>query len=363
MWIIVTIIIAIALTFLFAVIWLGQNMKWILQRIHGDKFFGLPLAERQALRLKIQGKARVIELLTMPKALLGIRSPVTSYDGVQVPSVCTEKSMQFAVDYRPESNDIFVATQMKCGTTWMQQIVHQILTRGEGEFSDGGNRHMYAISPWIESEGSVHLNDAPLVEDRRMIKTHLNTDQCPYSEEAKYIYVARHPAACLASSVDFIGTLMGHMAPQHGHYTDWFCSDDMWWGDWPSHVAGWWDWSLKKDNVLFVHFEAILDDPSASVKDIANFLGVTLTPEQLAEVVRKSSYQYMKDNEFYFEMSPPMPFDTGNKSLFVSGKRDRGNDVSEADRHRVLSFCREKLDGRAYASLGFYPDLLGDGSQ
>ena len=68
--------------------------------------------------------------------------------------------------YRPRSEDVFVVTQMRCGTTWMQQLVYQIVTRGAGDFDDHGHRHLYAISPWIDAVNSVSIDAAPLLGER-----------------------------------------------------------------------------------------------------------------------------------------------------------------------------------------------------
>lgn len=35
-----------------------------------------------------------------------------------------------------QPHDIFVAGPVKCGTTWLQQIVHQIRTKGDESFRD-----------------------------------------------------------------------------------------------------------------------------------------------------------------------------------------------------------------------------------
>jgi len=339
-------------------VWLRRTMKWINERTVEDRFFQLPLAERIALRRKIEKKARIITVMTLPLAKLGLRIPVTDFEGTKVPGVCTTEAMQFAKDYKPQKEDVFVATQMKCGTTWMQQIVHQILTKGEGEFSDDGHRHLYTISPWIESRGSVRLENAPLINGRRIVKTHLGTNLCPYSTDAKFIYVVRHPAACLASAIDFVSMLMGPMAPQFNNFCDWFCSDEMWWRSWPEHVEGWWRWSQERDNVLFVHYEELLESPGEKMAEIAQFLGMELSELEMANAIDKSSYGYMKENENLFEMSPPTPMYVGSKSYFVSGKKDRGKDISREDHDRVIEFCKKRLESATYPVAQFYPDVV-----
>ena len=338
-------------------IWLAKTMKWIDERTIEDRFFQLPLAERLGLRSEIEKKARIISVIMLPLSKLGVRIPVTNFEGTKVPGICPTEAMQYAKDYKPGPEDVFVATQMKCGTTWMQQIVHQILTKGEGEFTDDGHRHLYTISPWIESRGSVRLENAPLINGRRIVKTHLATNLCPYSSDAKFIYVARHPTACLASAIDFVSMLMGPMTP-HNNFCDWFCSDDMWWRSWPEHVEGWWRWSQERDNVLFIHYEEMLESPSEKLAEIAKFLEVELTEQELANAVEKSSYQYMKDNENLFEMSPPTPMSVGNKTFFVSGKKDRGKDISQEDQDRVIEFCKKRLEGATYPVAQFYPDVV-----
>lgn len=348
----------IAFSILGAYVWMFRTLDWINRRTIRDAFFNLPLAERRALRLQIQKKARWLRLLITPLTKLGIRIPVVEFEGTKVPGNCPKDAMAYARDYQPEDADIFVATQMKCGTTWMQQIVYQIITKGEGGFSDDGHRHMNALSPWIESVGSVSLPDAPLVEGRRIVKTHLGTELCPYSDKAKYIYVVRHPVACLASAKDFVSKLMGPMAPQKNDFEGWFCSDDMWWGTWASHAEGWWQWSQDKDNVLFVHYEQLLEHPESEIQRIAEFLDVELNEQQLANAVEKSSYRYMKENDHYFEMSAPTPMDVGGLSFFVKGSSDRANDVSEEVRQRVNRFCAEELKGARYPVTQFYPDVM-----
>lgn len=92
---------------------------------------------------------------------------------------------------------------------------------------------------------------------------------------------------------------------------------------------------------------------------IAEFLGVKLTDEELSRVVHRSSYQYMKENEFVFEMSPPTPFNTGTGSFFVKGTGDRGKDLSDNDTRRVYEFCRKNWQPLPILSAGITLTSLG----
>jgi uncharacterized glyoxalase superfamily protein PhnB len=56
----------------------------------------------------------------------------------------------------------------------------------------------------------------------------------------------------------------------------------------------------------------------------------------------------MKRQEERFEMSPPTPFSVGGDARFLrSGSRERERDVEDAERERILAFCRERLRGGA----------------
>jgi hypothetical protein len=292
--------------------------------------------------------------LRPPRRLPGIR-----YRGVAGPPQC-RGAFARAAAYRPLAGDVFVATQMKCGTTWMQQIVYEVLSRGRGDLGDGGHRHLYALSPWIEARYSVPLDAAPRIgaAQARLVKTHLPTSLCPYGEEARYVYVTRHPVACFASCVDFVAMLAGPLTPGLPDLLDWFCSDRMWWRSWPEHVDGWWRWAEGRPNVLFLHYEEMLADLPAAVDRVAAFLDTRLDPSERAAVVEKSGFAFMKRHEERFEMAPPTPFSVAGEARFLrSGSRERERDVGPAERERILAFCRERLRGAAYPAARYYPDL------
>jgi aryl sulfotransferase len=254
---------------------------------------------------------------------------------------------------------VFVVTQMKCGTTWMQQIVYEIAMRGRGNLGDDDGRHIYAVSPWIEASWAVSMEDAPRLGDRRLrlIKSHLPTKLLPIGGKGRYVYVTRHPVACFASCADFIGMLLGPLAPSRKALLDWFCSERMWWGPWPDHVEGWWQAARNHPNVLFLHFEEMRANLPATIDRVAAHLGVQLSPDERDAVVHKSEFEYMKAHEERFSMAPPSPFgETGD--FLPSGRADRHADVLLPERARIIAFCRERLRGGSYPLARFYPDLI-----
>ncbi len=344
------------------VLYLGWYFWWESRQTAGLAYYGRPVGERRALkrRIRLYSWLAVPFVRAMARATEASRTmPTFEFDGVSgPPRVSSPEGFARARDYRPQPADVFVATQMRCGTTWMQQVVHAILTRGHGDF-DGHRSHLYAVSPWIDAVNTVSMEAAPLVGDppSRIVKTHLPADLCPYDARAKYIYVARHPVSCFASIVDFNRSMIGPLVPRVDLLADWFCSDRMYWRPWPAHVAGWWERAERHENVLFVHFEEMTGDFPAVRARVARFLGCSLTADEAQRVDERCSFRYMKAHEETFEMAPPTMFSVAGGRFLARGTTRRHDDVTAETRARIAGYCREALRGRSYPANRFYPDL------
>jgi aryl sulfotransferase len=84
--------------------------------------------------------------------------------------------------------DIVISTYGKSGTTWMQQIISQMLFAGDTEMDT------QAMSPWVDyviPPKELKLAALEAQTHRRFVKTHLPVDALVYSPQAKYIYIGR----------------------------------------------------------------------------------------------------------------------------------------------------------------------------
>ncbi|MGG2352340.1 sulfotransferase domain-containing protein, partial [Salmonella enterica] len=80
-------------------------------------------------------------------------------------------------------DDVVVATYAKSGTSWVQQIVAQLVFNGDPEVS------IADISPWVDLRaGPVLARLAVLAaqKHRRILKTHLPVDALRFSPKARY---------------------------------------------------------------------------------------------------------------------------------------------------------------------------------
>ena len=89
-------------------------------------------------------------------------------------------------DFKFRGDDIVIATYGKSGTTWMQQIVSQLIFNGEEGINVG------ALSPWVDLRimPKEALLGLEAQTHRRFMKTHLPADAMVIKPEVKYIYIA-----------------------------------------------------------------------------------------------------------------------------------------------------------------------------
>jgi hypothetical protein len=354
---------AAALLLVAGVGYLAWYMHWEQGQTTGMAYYGRPLAGRRALKGQIRRRSlparpmvRLLAALTPAQSTL----PGFEFQGVAgPPRVSSPEVFARAAAYAPRPEDVFVTTQMRCGTTWMQQIVYEVVHGGRGDLSDAGHGHLYAVSPWIDAINSVSMEAAPVVGDRptRLIKSHLPASISPWAPEARFIYVTRHPVGCFASIVDYYRALLGPVMPPMDTLVNWYCSPRMYWSPWPHHVAGWWDWAETRPNVLFVHFEDMKRDLGATITQVSAFLDRPLSPDEHARVLSKSSFAYMQEHEDVFEMAPPTMYSVAGGRFMAGGKASRHDDVTPAIRQRILDYTRAELAGRTYPASRFYPDL------
>ena len=65
----------------------------------------------------------------------------------------TEQGRNRGLSFKPRSDDVFVVTPTKCGTTWMQQILHQLRSGGDMSFDEIDD-----VVPYIELAYDVEID-------------------------------------------------------------------------------------------------------------------------------------------------------------------------------------------------------------
>ena len=91
-------------------------------------------------------------------------------------------------DFTFRNDDIIINTHSKSGTTWVQQIIAQLLWNGAEGIK------LYKVSPWIDCRFPSKEERLAIVEaqtHRRFLKSHLPVGSLVFSQKAAYIYIAR----------------------------------------------------------------------------------------------------------------------------------------------------------------------------
>ncbi|MCE7988808.1 MAG: hypothetical protein DYG89_47235 [Caldilinea sp. CFX5] len=80
-----------------------------------------------------------------------------------------------SLTYQPQASDLFISPYAKCGTTWVQQIVHGLRTRGDMNFDD-----IMRVMPWVEMAHWAGLDmNAPQPGGFQAFKSHLSWHSIP----------------------------------------------------------------------------------------------------------------------------------------------------------------------------------------
>jgi aryl sulfotransferase len=214
-------------------------------------------------------------------------------------------------EFRYRAGDVVIATWAKAGTSWMQQIVAQLVFGGAADVPTGELAH------WIEQRASpapAMFCQLEAQRHRRFVKTHLPPEALPYSPSARYIYVGRdgrdvlwswYNHHCRLSPVvyailkripDRVGPpLLPPCSDPRAYFHEWLDRDGYpLWPFW-SHVQSWWNLQ-SLPNVLLVHFNDLKADLAGEIRRVAHFLEIDLDAAAWAQVHRHCSFDYMKEH-------------------------------------------------------------------
>uniref|UniRef100_A0A023GKL4 Putative sulfotransferase n=1 Tax=Amblyomma triste TaxID=251400 RepID=A0A023GKL4_AMBTT len=199
--------------------------------------------------------------------------------GVPVLALLPDENVRSAMQYKPKPSDVIIDTYPKCGTTWTQYIVSNILTKAK---TPVGPAEYMLFSPYLELMGAEAAQNPTR---KGPLMTHLPMKSMVFSEEAKYIYAARNPYDCCVSCYHFLrcAPLKCNRDMPFGKFLENFISGEINYGDFFDHLLPWYE-VKDKPNVLFVTFEEMKRDSKEWILKIADFLG-----EEHGTALRKDS--------------------------------------------------------------------------
>jgi hypothetical protein len=253
---------------------------------------------------------------------------------------------QFPATYVPASTDVLICSYFKSGTNWTMQMALQVAFRGRAEFE-----HVHDLVPWPDVPERAQYA-VPLVDDAprrsaptglRVIKTHLALGPVPFSPVARYICVVRDPKDVFVSSYHFSrAAMLGPAMPSVPNWLDAYLSPDTPLGSWAEHLASYWR-VRKEPNVLFLTYESMRGDLPGTIDRISAFMGVTLTADERAAVIERSSFEYMKKIGHKFD-PPGSMWSAARGAMMRRGERGKSGELlSVEDQRRIDDYWRAEL--------------------
>ena len=249
-------------------------------------------------------------------------------------------------DLKFRDDDIVISTHSKSGTTWLQQIIAQLLFNGDADLE------VAAMSPWVDLRvppKEVKLPEIEAQTHRRFLKTHLPVDALVYSPKAKYIYIARdgrdvvwsmynHHANANDVWYDALNNTPGLVGPAierppdsiRQYFLDWMAKDGHpFWPYW-ENVRSWWE-IRNLPNLMMLHFADLKADMPAEIRRVAKFLEISIDESNWDAIVEHCSFEYMKQNA---TKSVPLGgafWDGGAQTFINKGSNGRWRDELTAD--------------------------------
>lgn len=263
-------------------------------------------------------------------------------------------------DFRFRDEDIIIATYAKAGTTWLQQIVSQLIFEGREGLP------VAEMSPWLDLRvppKEVKLAEVEKQTHRRSLKTHLPVDALVFSPKAKYIYIGRdgrdvvwslynHHANANALWYEALNDSPGRVGPAIGpppasvrqYFTDWLEKDGFpFWSFW-ENVRSWWE-IRELPNVMLIHFAKLKADMPGEMRRIASFLDISVDEAKWDGILEHCGFDYMKANA---AASVPLGgafWEGGAETFLHRGTNGRWRDVLTAEEAAAY-------EGKALAELG-----------
>ena len=209
-------------------------------------------------------------------------------------NLTTNEGRQKAMGFVPRPSDVIVVTPSKCGTTWMQQIMHQLRSGGDMNFIDIDD-----VVPWIELAYDVGQDlDAEQKYEPRCFKTHA---WCGVPESAKCIFLFREPCATFYSAFNFFqGKYFqtGDITLDEFVKSMFLIPSTTMRSNYFDRLLSWWP-KRNNPNVLFLLYEDMLEDLESAVRAVASFMS-TEDEESIKNAVKMSRFDFMKENQDKF---------------------------------------------------------------
>lgn len=201
---------------------------------------------------------------------------------------------RFAASTR--SNDVFVVTFPKSGTTWVAYFLALVLSDRSG--ADPGRLDLSSCREWVPDINDHYFKGRPLTEFDSLAEPRVFTLHAPLDPAlSRVIYVVRDPRDVAVSYFYQRLRKKLDLALDLSEYVEEFVAEDsIWPSGWSDHVGGW----LGRQNEAgfrLVRYEDLKRRPIETFGTILESIGIDLPSDEIRPYVEMASFEEMSKLE------------------------------------------------------------------
>lgn len=262
--------------------------------------------------------------------------------------------------WRPRADDVIISTYSKSGTTWMQRILHLLITQDPTPTA--------IDSPWFDMRlfgpPEAAAGQAESQARRRYLKAHLPYDALPIYRGVKIVHVARDGRdAAMSLHNHFLGfsdfararyaeinrddakcagATADVPADPGEFFADWLNTDGGGRGDEGAayfHVENSFWAERRNPDVLLVHYNDLKADRDGEMRRIAAFLGIDTPEPPWSALVDAASFESMRRDGAAIMPMAEMVWEGGAERFIYKGSNGRWRDCvrpSDIERYETM---------------------------
>ncbi|KAM3856408.1 sulfotransferase 6B1-like [Vipera latastei] len=227
------------------------------------------------------------------------------YDGVLYPAMisCPE-TLKRVHTFRAWEDDVILVSYPKTGSNWVGEILTQLeIASGKYDEDEQKRRNQIlqelSLFPYLEFGDPEKFERIEKLPSRRVIKTHLSPQKLPksiFEKKAKMLVLFRNPKDTAVSFFHFAkGIKITSDQQTWDEFFEDFITGKVAYGSYFDHITEWNNY-LDDSNVFFITYEEIKENPVSALNKIAKFFNFSVTEEEIESIVKKTSFESMKDN-------------------------------------------------------------------
>ncbi|MBN2419951.1 MAG: sulfotransferase domain-containing protein [Deltaproteobacteria bacterium] len=262
-------------------------------------------------------------------------------------------------DFEYRDNDIVIASWARSGTTWVQQIVKQLIFGGNPDLDTSALSFFLELLMLPKEEKIAIVNNQ---FHRRFFKTHLAVNNLVFSPKAKYIYVGRNAPDIVWSLYNWLkkfrkgsfaikATVKERVGPPlerptvdfYEFWKRWLYEDGYpMWPFW-NNVRSWWN-IRNLPYVKLIHFNSLKENLEREISGIEYFLDIQVTSEQMERIMEYCSYDWMKKNPLKTTPEGSDSLVGGAEAFYLNGNNAQWkNYLSTQDITEYKEYAIDKL--------------------